>query len=256
MDVSCNPFFGLPIEVLCHLVTFMEIDDIYSFSKINRNNYETVNSLINTEYVVYSILKREFSKKYLPNALCKFMNKVTAHQNIHWMKMFVSTYNKDVLPQRNIMLVWSNYDFLVDSIIKNDLTIITYLFSTYNLQSAFLSTVFDRLKHHNEIEKLNSLVSEAKGFCIWIDSDYPNNTDYKYGYNWEISDIQINLYALPFIFKQYSVGLLMLDLLKKRDNYFNSYMSKEVFTVWLPADFRYIGSIKDLMPTIPIEIIA
>lgn len=233
MHISSNPICNtfLPNEIIGYILTFVEIDDLYRMSLTSKENMILINDIIDTEYFMDEILKRQFKKKpILGNKLKNFINSITVKHKYYWINKLSNFYIKNnTIPQREIMLSWNNYDFLISSIINDDIKTLTFFFLTYKINSFFLTNVIDQLKYHNKIQELNLLINEGENHNIF------NNS--------EICDIQINLYALPFIIGKNNIGELLLNLLHRRVGSDNIYLYiREIFTLWLHDDYQYLGN--------------
>ncbi len=247
---NVNPFcYLLPLEIVGHVFSFADIENVYNFSYTCKDNYRLVKSIINTEYFVHMILERGFKKKSLSISLRNFINKITENKQWKWMRIFSSLYKRNIIPQREIMLPWKNYDTLIDAIIYNMTPVLNYMFVTYKLDAWFLSDIIKQLRYNGNNYCIKLLIREARRWNICIDYNYPDRfTKYYYGYNIEICDIQINIYALPFILKKRNTGNFLLELLKKRvgsENMFH--YTQEIFTIWVHDGYRYVGNINSLI---------
>lgn len=245
-----NPFYYLlPLEIVGHIFSFVDIENAYKFSYTCKDNHRLINSMINTEYFVHMILEKSFKKKSLPISLKNFINNITANKKWKWMKIFSSLYKRNIIPQREIMLPWKNYDILIDAIIYNNIPVLNYMFVTYKLDSWFLSDIMKQLRYNGNNHCIKLLVREARRWNILIDCNYPNRfTKYYYGYNIEICDIRINIYALLFILKKQNTGKFLLDLKKKRIGSENMiHYMQEIFAIWVPDGYRYVGNVTNLI---------
>lgn len=229
-----NPFCNiLPYEVIGYIFTYIQIEDMYKLSLTNKENQKLVNDIIDTEYFMNKILTKQFTKKTIDNKLKNFINYITKKQSSYWMNILSTFYiNKNIIPQREIMLEWSNYHFLISSIIFENTISLKYLFLTYKINSFYLSNIIDCLKYYDKQFELDLLLNESNKYNI---------------FNTEICDVQLNLYALPFIIDKENTGKLLLDLLYRRVGPdYAPFYTKEIFTVWLKDDLQYLGEIKQI----------